>query len=368
MRALLDLGQSVWLDYMHRALTRSGELAVMVADGLRGMTSNQTIFEHALTESRAYDDALAESAASRVSDRDVFELLTIQDVQEAADVFRKVYDESDGADGFVSIEVSPEVARQTGASIVAARRLWQEVNRPNVMIKIPGTREGWPAIEACLRDGININVTLLFSLDHYNAVAESYLRALEARVATGQPVDRVASAASLFVSRVDTEVDRRIAAKGEALTGLRGRVALANARLVYDAFASIMRSARWKTLEARGAKPQRPLWASTGTKNPEYSDVRYVESLIGPNTITTVPPDTLALFEDHGVIKQTLPGDVSDARQTMSALAAGGISFVDVNRTLEEEGIAKFTKSLKSALAIISSKRLVLGRHALNLL
>ncbi|HJP84385.1 MAG TPA: transaldolase [Gemmatimonadaceae bacterium] len=364
MRGLLALGQSVWLDYLHRGLTRSGELAVLVRDGLRGMTSNQTIFEHALTGSRAYDDALTEFAVSRISGREVFEWLTIHDVQEAADVFRKVYDESDGADGFVSLEISPEYARRTDESIIEARRLWQAVNRPNVMIKIPGTRESWPAIEQCLRDGININVTLLFSLDHYKAVAEAYLRALEARVAAGQPLDRVASAASLFVSRVDTEVDRRIAAKGDKLTGLRGRVALANARLVYDAFSDITASARWKELEARGAKPQRPLWASTGTKNPQYSDVLYVESLIGRDTITTVPPDTLELFEDHGVIKRTLPGDTKEARQIMSALATGGIDFADVNRTLEDEGIAKFTRSLKNILAVISSKRLVFGSHA----
>lgn len=367
MPALLSLGQSVWLDYLSRGLTRSGELAAMVANGLRGMTSNQTIFEHAVAGSRDYDDVLMESAASRASNRQVFEALTIEDVQDAADVFRGVYNETDGADGFVSIEISPELARHSEASIVEARRLWRGVNRPNVMIKIPGTREGWPAIERCLRDGININVTLLFSLDHYNAVAEAYLRALEARVAAGQPVDRVASAASLFVSRVDTEVDRRIALEGGSASRLRGRVALANARLVYDAFTRIMSDRRWKALEAHGARPQRPLWASTGTKNPEYSDVKYIESLIGPDTITTVPPETLRLFEDHGEIEQTLPGDVEDARQTMTALAAAGISFSDVNETLEEEGIARFTRSLKKVLAVISNKRLTLGSHALHL-
>ncbi|HST06911.1 MAG TPA: transaldolase [Gemmatimonadaceae bacterium] len=367
MRALLGLGQSVWLDYLHRGLTRSGELAAMVANGLRGMTSNQTIFEHAVSGSVDYDDVLTEFAASRASDRQVFDALTITDVQEAADVFRGVYDDSDGADGFVSIEVSPELARHTEASIVEARRLWRGVNRPNVMIKIPGTSEGWPAIEKCLRDGININVTLLFSLDHYSAVADAYLRALEARVTAGQRVDRLASAASLFVSRVDTEVDKRLALRGESVSGLRGKVALANARLVYEAFTNMMSGARWKALEAHGARPQRPLWASTGTKNPRYSDVRYVESLIGPETITTIPPETLRLFEDHGVIRQTLPGDVGEARRTMSALAAAGISFDDVNRTLEEDGIAKFTRSLKNVLGVISNKRLALGSHALHL-
>ncbi|MEO8580056.1 MAG: transaldolase, partial [Gemmatimonadales bacterium] len=273
MRGLLRLGQSVWLDYLRRGMTRSGELAGMVADGLRGMTSNQTIFEQAIVGSADYDNALLELSASSATDREMFESLAIRDVQEAADVFRDVYDETDGADGFVSIEVSPELARDTEGSIAEARRLWQSVDRPNVMIKIPGTREGWPAIERCLREGININVTLLFSLEHYNAVADAYLRALEARVAAGQPIERIASAASLFVSRVDTEVDKRITAKGGALTALRGRVAIANARLVYASFVDITHGARWNSLEARGAKVQRPLWASTGTKNAAYSDV-----------------------------------------------------------------------------------------------
>ncbi len=360
MRALLGLGQSVWLDYLRRDMTRSGELAGMVADGLRGMTSNQTIFEQAIAGSADYDDALIDTAMSHATDRETFEALAVKDVQEAADVFRAVYDETDGADGFVSIEVSPELARNTDGSIAEARRLWQEVDRPNVMIKIPGTREGWPAIERCLEEGININITLLFSLEHYQAVADAYLRALEARVAKSQPIDRIASAASLFVSRVDAEVDKRIAAKGDAMAALSGRVAIANARLIYADFVDVTRGARWKLLEARGAKPQRPLWASTGTKNAAYSDVLYVESLIGATTITTVPPETLRLFQDHGVVEQTLPGDVIGARRIMSALGSGGIDFADVNRVLEEEGIAKFTKSLDRILSVIGDKRKIL--------
>ncbi|CAN5136210.1 hypothetical protein BH09GEM1_BH09GEM1_19120 [soil metagenome] len=364
MRGILRFGQSVWLDYLRRGMTRSGELAQMVEDGLRGMTSNQTIFEQAIAGSADYDDALIELNASYATDREMFEALAIRDVQEAADVFRGVYDETDGADGFVSIEVSPELARDTEGSIAEARRLWRGVARPNVMIKIPGTREGWPAIERCLRDGININITLLFSLEHYDAVADAYLRALEARVAAGQPIDRVASAASLFVSRVDTEVDKRIAAKGDALSALSGHVAVANARLVYASFMDIMRGPRWKALEAQGAKAQRPLWASTGTKNAAYSDVLYVESLIGADTISTIPPETLRLFQDHGVIEQTLPGDVGEARRIMSTLAAGGIDFADVNRTLEEEGLAKFTQSLDTLLGVIANKQRALTRHA----
>ncbi|MGH7501345.1 MAG: transaldolase [Longimicrobiales bacterium] len=357
MHALLDHGQSVWLDYLRRGMTRSGELGAMIAGGLRGMTSNPTIFEHAIAGSTDYDDALAGDGAARGTDREVFETLAIRDVQEAADAFRPVYDATEGGDGFVSVEVSPGLARDTEGSIAEARRLWQAVDRSNVMIKIPGTREGWPAIERCMREGININITLLFSLEHYRAVAEAYLRALEARLAEGEEIDRIASVASLFVSRVDTEVDERIEATGGSLSALRGQVAIANARLVYAEFLAITGSPRWRDLEAHGARVQRPLWASTGTKNPAYSDVLYVETLIGPNTITTVPPDTLRLFEHHGVVERTLPGDVSGAQRTMTALATGGIDFSDVNRTLEEEAIAKFRHSFDKLLGAIAEKR-----------
>jgi transaldolase len=364
MRALLTLGQSVWLDDLRRGMTRSGELDAMIEDGLRGMTSNPTIFEHAITASSDYDDAIAELTAAGMTDREVVDALAIQDVQEAADVFRPVYEETDGGDGYVSIEVSPELARDTEGSIAEARRLWWAVDRPNVMIKLPGTREGWPAIERCLRDGININVTLLFSLDHYQAVAEAHLRALAGRVADGRPIDRVASAASLFVSRVDTEVDKRIEANGGALAALRGRAGVANAHLVYAAFLDITRSVRWRALEALGAKVQRPLWASTGTKNPAYADVLYIESLIGPRTITSVPPETLRLFEDHGTVERTLPEDVRTAQLIMIALEADGINFADVNRTLEDEGLEKFTRSLAKSVAAVGEKRRALGQRA----
>jgi transaldolase/glucose-6-phosphate isomerase len=258
----------------------------------------------------------------------------------------------------VSLEVSPETARDTERSIAEARRLWHAVDRPNAMIKIPGTREGWPAIERCLAEGININITLLFSVEHYRAVAEAYLRALETRVAAGQPIDRIASVASFFVSRVDTEVDKRIQAVGGSLLALRGKAAIAGARVAYGVFREIMGSSRWRALAAMGARPQRLLWASTGTKNAEYSDVMYVESLIGPDTITTVPPETLKLFEDHGIVSRTLDGThASDAARVMDALTAGGIDFDDVNRTLEEEGIQKFARSFDRLLAAIGDRR-----------
>jgi transaldolase len=358
MRRLLDLGQSVWLDYLSRGMTRSGELHTLVADGLRGMTSNPTLFEHAIGHTSDYDKDLIALSGSPRRDRDIFETLAIEDVREAADVFRAVFESTDAGDGFVSLEVSPRLARDTDGSVAEARRLWKAVDRPNVMIKIPGTREGWPAIERCLREGININITLLFSVDHYRAVAEAYLRALEARLERGQPIDRIASVASLFVSRVDTEIDERIRRRGGSLTSLRGKVALAGANLAYATFLEMTRTDRWRALQAKGARPQRLLWASTGTKNPEYSDVLYVDSLIGPETITTMPPATLRLFEDHGRVSRTLgEGAAAEARRVMKALADGGIDFADVNHTLEEAGIEKFIKSLDSLLDVIARKR-----------
>jgi len=345
MQALLDVGQSVWLDYLHRRMTRSGELRALIDDGLRGMTSNPTIFEHAIASSSDYDDEVTSVGTAR-TDREVFEPVAIEDVREAADQFRGVYDSADGADGFVSIEISPALARDTTGSVAEARRLWKTIDRPNVMIKIPGTREGWSAIETCLLEAININITLLFSVEHYRAVAEAYLRALEVRIAKGLSIDRLASVASVFVSRVDTEVDRRIAVRGGSLAALRGKVAIASARLAYATFLELTQSARWGALEAKGAKKQRLLWASTGTKNSEYSDVLYVESLIGPDTIVTVPPETLKLFEHHGAISHALGTDhLRDARRVIDRLANSGVDLGDVNQTLEEEGIGKFAKS-----------------------
>jgi transaldolase len=358
MRALLNLRQSVWLDYLHRRMTRSGELRRLIDDGLRGMTSNPTIFEHAIGGSSAYDDELEELSASAKSDREIFETLAVRDVQEAADLFRPVYDATAGADGFVSLEVSPAVARDTEASVLEARRLWKALDRPNVMIKIPGTREGWPAIERCLEEGININITLLFSIEHYHAVAEAYLRVLEARLSRKQSIDRVASVASFFLSRVDTEVDKRIETTGTRLDSFQGKAAIACARLAFASFTDLVRSERWKALASHGARPQRLLWASTGTKNPTYSDVLYVESLIGLDTIATLPPDTLKRFEDHGRVSNTLSLDtVHDARHVIDALAAGGIDLADVNRTLEEEGIEKFAKALDKLLGVIAQRR-----------
>jgi transaldolase len=362
MNGLLAEGQSVWLDYLHRRMTRSGELRTLIDDGLRGMTSNPTIFEHAIGGSSDYDEDLAALASSARSEREVFDSIAIVDVREAADLFRTVYDATDGADGFVSLEVSPRLARDTAGSVSEARRLWKAVDRPNVMIKIPGTREGWPAIETCLAEGININITLLFTLTHYEAVAEAYLRALESRIARGQPVRRIASVASYFVSRVDTEVDRRLQARSGTPPDLQGRAAIAGAAVAYARFLEIRHSARWKAVAQRDAREQRLLWASTGTKNPKYSDVLYVESLICPDTIATVPPETLRLFEDHGRIQRTLnDAAIAEGRRVREALAHAGIDMHDVNRTLETEGIDKFQKSFDKVLGVIAQKRRALA-------
>jgi transaldolase/glucose-6-phosphate isomerase len=364
MQALFRAGQSVWLDYLQRGMLRSGELQQLIDRGLRGMTSNPTIFEHAISRSGDYDAALRQVAATTRADADVFEAIAVEDVQRASDLFRPLYDSSAGTDGFVSIEVSPVLARDTDGTIAEARRLWNAVDRPNVMIKVPGTREGWPAIERLLSDGINVNITLLFSLDHYRRVAEAYLRALEARLAAGRPLDRLASVASFFVSRVDTEVDRRIDATGGTLRELRGTIAVANAQLAYAWYVQHRRDPRWGPLSAAGAMPQRLLWASTSTKDPTYSDLLYVESLIAPETVNTMPPATLEQFEDHGTVHRALSDEPGDAVTLFERLAAGGVDMEDVTRVLEEEGIDKFAKSYESLLGVIASKRRALADEA----
>ena len=363
MHALLELGQSVWLDYLRRGMLRSGELQSLIDDGLRGMTSNPTIFEHAIGGSTDYDDELRTLASSARTDLEVFEQLAVEDVRAAADLFRPVYEATEGRDGFVSLEVSPTLARDTQGTIAEAGRLWKAVNRPNVMIKVPGTKEGWPAIQRLLTDGINVNITLLFSLEHYRQVGIAYVRALETRLREGRPVDRLASVASFFVSRVDTETDRRIEAGAESLRDLRGKVAVANAQLAYVWFRDQLRGTDWQRLASMGARPQRLLWASTGTKNPGYSDVLYVDTLIGPDTINTMPPATLQLFEDHGTIRPTLPDDGREATSIMKRLSSGGIDIDDVTRVLEDDGIEKFGKSFEALLGVIKGKRQALVRQ-----
>lgn len=364
MHALAELGQSVWLDYLRRGMTRSGELKGMIDNGLRGLTSNPTIFEHAIGGSADYDEALAGIAGSWRTDLEVFEALAVEDVRDAADAFRSLYDESQGLDGYVSLEVSPRLARDTQGTITEARRLWAAVDRPNVMIKVPGTREGVPAIERLLSDGININVTLLFSPERYVEVAVAFVRALETRVSAGRPIDRLASVASFFVSRVDTEIDRRLEKLGGAALALRGKAAIANAQLAYTAFRDLGKSPRWGKLKAKGARPQRVLWASTGAKNPAYSDVIYVDNLIADETVNTLPPATLTLFEDHGVAKRALSDDASQADETLQAIEAAGVDLSDVARFLEEDGVKKFAQSFDALLGVIGTKRKAMAKQA----
>jgi transaldolase len=360
LKQLQDCGQSIWLDYIRRDLLTSGEFQRLVEeDGVHGVTSNPTIFDKAITAGTAYDDALRLLLLTDPS-RDasmLFESLEIEDLQMAADILRPVYDQTEGADGFVSIEVSPRLACDTAASIAEAQRLWRAVNRPNLMVKIPSTVAGIQAVEVLIAEGININITLMFSLAHYEAVAQAYLRGLKRNAKPHQ----VSSVASFFVSRVDTEVDRALQTIGtaEALS-LRGEIAIANARVVYRRFREIFLGTAFEEFRSRGARLQRPLWASTGTKNPAYSDVLYVEELIGPHTINTIPPATLNAFRDHGRVQPTLESGEQDAEQALARLAELGIDLGAITEKLLADGITAFTHSLDELLSSLKEKRRVL--------
>jgi transaldolase len=363
LHALHAAGQSIWLDYIDRTLVQSGELARRIhADAITGMTSNPTIFEKALAQGSAYDAQLATLAGARTPWA-IFEAVETDDVRSACDVFRGVYDATGGADGFVSIEVSPGAAHDAEGTVQEAHRLWRTVDRPNVMIKVPGTPAGCVALRRLIADGLNVNVTLLFSCAAYANVIDAYLEGLEQRAAAGTPLERVASVASFFVSRVDTEVDKRLEAIGTpAALLLRGAAAVANARLAYDLFRQRFAGARWEALAARGARVQRPLWASTGTKNPAYSDVKYVEALIGPHTVNTLPPATLDAFRDHGRVARTVDVGIDAARESLAAIEALGISLEVVTDKLLVEGLDAFQKSFDSLLAGIERKMGILGR------
>lgn len=360
---LTELGQSVWVDYIRRGILENGELAQLIRErAVRGVTSNPAIFEQAIAKSDDYDDALVGFSGRSI---DLYEQLAVEDIQAAADLFRDIYDDSDGGDGFVSLEVSPELARDAEGSLTEARRLWKAVDRPNVMIKIPGTEQGLPAIRKALSEGINVNITLLFSLSGYEKVMEAYLAALEDRVAAGDPIDRIGSVASFFVSRVDTAVDAKLDALADAadsdveaqrLRDLRGRAAIANARLAYARFREIFSGDRWAALEAKGARVQRPLWASTSTKNPDYRDVLYVEELIGPDTVNTMPLATLEAFADHGIARPTVDRDVDQARELLAKLNEVGIDFDQVTDDLQEEGVEKFVHPFRGMLQTLDEK------------
>jgi transaldolase len=366
IKQLLDLGQSVWQDDISREMLRNGEIQRRIDEGVRGLTSNPTIFEKAIAGGTAYDDQVARLLREGRDAAAIFEALSVADIQQACDLFRPIYDASDGHDGFVSIEVTPGAARDADRTRREAKRLWDEVGRPNLLVKIPGTAEGAPVIEEMLTAGININITLLFSIAAYERVAHAYVNALKARRAAGKPVARIASVASFFVSRVDTLVDKLLdqkiaGASSDAdkakLQSLKGKAAIANAKLAYLRFQEIFSGDDWEALAAAGAAVQRPLWASTSVKNPAYPDVLYVDNLIGPETINTMPRPTIEAFLDHGVVARTVDRDLDAARQTMTDLAAAGIDITAVTDQLEEEGIAAFAKSYDSLLAGVESKR-----------
>lgn len=356
VEALHGAGQSIWLDYIDRTMLHNGDLERRLSDDLlTGMTSNPTIFEKALAEGHAYDDQLR-SAPQNLSAAELFELIETEDVRAACDIFANVYNATDGRDGFVSIEVSPGVAHDAGATADEARRLWRTVGRPNVMVKVPGTEEGAHAVYELIAEGINVNVTLLFAVEAYERVADAYIRALDDRARAAKPIDRIASVASFFVSRVDTEVDRRLEAIGGEATRLEGKAAVANAKMAYQLFLQKFSGTRWEALASKGARVQRPLWASTSTKNPAYRDVMYVEQLIGPDTVNTMPPKTLEAFREHGVVARTVDADVEQARSELAALQRVEVSMKDVTDVLLREGIASFEKSFQTLLAGLRKK------------
>ena len=360
LKALLSYGQSPWMDYIRRDLLTSGQLKRMIdQDGLMGMTSNPTIFEKAITGSKDYADILESPEVRNLDAKAVFEKIAIRDVQDAADIFKPVYQQSKRRDGYVSLEVSPLLANDTQGTIDEARRLWKAVGRENVMIKVPGTKEGLPAIRQLLEEGININITLLFAQRRYEEVAELFFQALEARVKKGQSIDHLASVASFFVSRIDTLIDSIIDTKLKTekdanqralLTSLQGKVAIANAKLTYRKYQELYGGARWKALAAKGGQTQRLLWASTSTKNPKYADVMYVEELIGGDTVDTIPPATFDAFRDHGKVRPSLTENVDEAARVMANLQKAGISMQEVTDKLVVDGVKLFADAFKQLL------------------
>ncbi|MHB8506437.1 MAG: transaldolase [Acidimicrobiales bacterium] len=350
-----EQGQSPWIDNLTRPGILGGGLQRLVDEGIRGVTSNPTIFEKAMTGSDAYDEQFGELIRSD-SVENAFWTMAVDDVTNACGVLRPVHESSAGADGFVSLEVAPSLATDTAGTIDAARNLHERISLPNLMVKIPATREGVPAIRQMISEGRNINVTLIFSLARYEEVIEAYLSGLEALDAAGGALPAVHSVASFFVSRVDTEVDRRLERSAERAAALRGKAAVAQARLAYELFRERFGGPRWEALAAKGAHVQRPLWASTSTKNPAYPDLLYVDGLIGPDTVDTMPDATVAAFVDHGKVRRTVDSDVDGARVDLERLAEAGVDMADVARVLEDEGVASFSKSFDELVQSLSDK------------
>ena len=365
-KELLEHGQSVWLDFIRRSLLTGGELEKLIRDdGLRGMTSNPAIFEKAIADSDDYDAAFAALAPQRLDAKTCFEQLAIEDIRMAADRLRPVYDQSKRRDGYVSLEVSPYLANETRPTIEEARRLWKAVDRPNLMIKVPGTEAGLPAITTLIADGVNVNVTLLFSQDVYARVAEAFIAGLEKRTASEGDISTIASVASFFISRIDSSVDKQLASKIQAtadaaakeqLEKLIGKTAIANGKQTYQRYLKIFSGARWEALAHKGAQTQRVLWASTSTKNPKFSDVLYVEELIGRDTVNTIPPQTLDAFRDHGKVRDTLIENIAEADAVMRAVAAAGISIEKATADLVVDGVRLFAEAFDKLLAAIERK------------
>ena len=366
LQKLSSLGQSVWLDLIRRnMLTPGGEMQKLIEkDGVRGVTSNPAIFEKAINGSSDYDNEIRALGKQGKNTTEIYESLAIDDVGRAADYFRPLYDSTKGGDGFVSIEVSPKLAQDTEGSVAEARRLWKALNRPNIMIKIPGTKAGLPAVRQLLREGINVNITLLFAVERYEEVLEAYVAALEDRAKDGKPIDRIASVASFFLSRIDTLLDPQIlkvadagGPKGDLARGLPGTIAVANAKVAYQKYGIVTGTERWKKLAAMGARPQRLLWASTSTKNPKYSDTMYVEPLIGADTVNTMPMETVDAYRDHGKPAARITEDLTDAQRKLVQLKEVGIDLVAATKQLEDEGVKKFVEPFDKLLASIETKR-----------
>ena len=355
------LGQAIWLDYIRRAFIESGELEELIKDGLRGITSNPSIFEKAITGSSDYDNVLTHLAGADKSARDIYEVLAIEDIRRAADLLRPIYDETDGADGYISLEADPRLAYDTEGTLNEVRYLFAAVGRPNLMIKVPATAAGIPAIATLIGEGINVNVTLMFSLADYEAVSDAYLRGLERLAAQGGNLHRVASVASFFVSRVDTAVDQKLDKlinEGNLhAAALKGKIGIANSKMAYARYLNVFSSERWQRLARQGARVQRLLWGSTSVKNPEYPDTMYVDNLMAANTVNTLPPATLEAFHDHGVIASGLTADLDEARAQLTHLAELGIDLEVITQQLQDEGVIKFADAFNGLMEGITEKR-----------
>ncbi|MBM0103669.1 transaldolase [Steroidobacter sp. S1-65] len=358
LRQVHQLGQSIWLDDIRRGWLRDGRLAKLIADdALAGVTSNPAIFAKSISEGAEYNEAIASLAAAGRSINDIYETLALEDVQAAADLFRATYDASGGTDGFVSLEVSPHLADDTQGTVAEGLRLWQAFDRPNAMIKVPGTEAGLPAITELIAAGVNINVTLLFSVERYRAVVDAYMAGLEKRSRAGKPIDQIASVASFFLSRIDTLVDAQLdKMSAPEAKAQRGRAAIANARLAYQYFKEWTHGDRWRVLAYKGVKPQRLLWASTSSKDPAYKDTMYVEALIAPNTVNTLPPATVDAYRDHGSPAVRIEEDLSSAAETVQSLRGLGIDLNSVSAQLEREGVKKFKEPFDALLATLAAR------------